>query len=781
VTSIFPVFIGVVGKRAFHTAASTASQQVVRQRLSETFDYIDSVFPDVSKVLLTGAASGSDLIAAEEILGDDGERAGRANWLVVAALPFDEELYKQDFNAEQWKTFKRVVSHPRTRAWVLPRLACGSDDLPSDADLARSPRATETQKDLRRRHYEQVGLWIADTANVLIAVMPQGEVIDKIGGSARIVACRRGARPDWTTRGIIHASQVLAPRPELIRPPQGYIWLIDPSSAVTDLKPPVIILPPFVDERERHAGSSKPGYVYDGDKMADCTDSANRKRHLRLSEIPFHISERRERAKLARIELESETARQPTSWPDSEEPVGVLSDITDALRKSAAQAEKRSRSVFRTITWLFLLTILSFEIYTKFYPHQPEWLMVYAAFFSTIIGLYLFARSRRWQAIAEDRRAVREILRIQLAWWRAGLSNRVDFVHLQGADHDLGRVRDVARSAIVWACLVCRFRSPAECWPLVCSAKERPTRSRSNKFPDDWVGNQAFYFWLRKGQREHQAHIAESLSWMLFITAGCLAFLLFLIQLGGELFAVMIEHWRIYAISPYGKWMLLLAAFALLVLVSALFWTRGFLGGPHSEKNVITQSVALGLASAICLCFAIYLAVLHAVANSSLVIWVVAGAGLAVLAFCSAYALRKLRPDSDATFLGAGAISLGAVIVVALMATLVAAVWSSHAAEIAEKVEYLIIVFVVFLTALAAAFRFLAEKLAIEAEALKYRDAGDWFDRADELLRGFRGSNWDETAKHRAQEIVRELGVLALRESEAWLSARRERPLTPIM
>lgn len=775
--------MGVIGKRQFTDGGPTRGDVVARRRLAATFDYIDRQFPAVLKVLLTGVASGADLIAAEEVLGDDCEGAGRPNWLVVAALPFEEALYGQDFDAEQWKKFKRVVDHPRTRVWVLPRLAYGSDDPSTEADLARSPGAAETQKELRRCHYEQVGLWIADTANILIAVMPQGEVVDKIGGSARIVALRRGGRPDWTTRGIIHASQLLAPRPELIRPPQGYVWLIDPSSDVADLAPPIIILPPFADELERHAGSSKPGYVYDNDKIVDYKDGANQKRQLRLSEIPFQIAERRERTKSARIEQKSEKAHKSTGWPDSEEPVDVLSDITDDLRKSAAQAEKRSRGVFRTITWLFLLAILSFEVYTKFYPHEPRWLMAYAVFFLTIIGLYLFARSRRWQPIAEDRRAVREILRIQLAWWRAGLSNRVDFVHLQGADYDLGRVRDVARSAIVWACLVCKFRSPAECWPLVCSAKERPARVRSNEFPDDWVGNQAFYFWLRKGQREYGARIADSLTWMLFIAAGCLAFLLFMIQLGREHFEIriMVEHWQIAAASPYGKWILLLAAFTSLIIISALFWTRGFLANPHSERNVIAQSVALGAASALCLGFAIYVAVLHAVANASIVIWGVTGAGLAAFAFSSAYALRKLRPDSDAILLGTVAVSLGGIIVLAFMAALVAAVWSSHATDITDKAEYLIIVFIVFLTALAAALRFLAEKLAIEAEALKYRDAGDWFDRADDLLRAIRASKWDETAKRRAQEIVRQLGVLALRENEAWLSARRERPLTPII
>lgn len=775
-TSIFPVFIGVVGKRKFSKREPADNEGIARQRLSATFDYIDASFPDVSKVLLTGAASGSDLMAAEEVLGSNGSRGGRANWLVVAVLPFEEELYEQDFDAEQWKVFKRVVGDPRTRSWVLPRLTTGMD---RGADLARRADATEVQKDLRRRHYEQAGLWIADTANVLIAVMPQNEIVDKIGGSARITACRRGGRPDWTAREIIQASRVLAPRPELMRPPQGYVWLIDPSAAAGGVGPPVIVLPPFEDELERQVASPKPGHLYNDGKIVERQDDADRRRYLRLSEIPLHIAQHHERS-TSRVTDKSANGAQPLiGWPLFTDPVAVLSGMTNALRITASQAENTSRWVFYSITWLFLLAILSFEIYTKFYSHEARLIIVYAILFVLIVGFYLFARSKRLQAIAEDRRAVREVLRVQLAWWRAGLSNRVDFVHLQGADQDLARVRDVARSAIIWACLACKFRSSAECWPLVCGAGERPPRDRSNKAPDDWVGNQAFYFWLRKHQREYQTHIAESLSWLLFISSGCLAFLLFIVQMGGDEFKRTVEHWQTQVVSHYGKLMPLLAALVCLMGISALLWTRGFLGGMHSERNTIVQSVVLGIASALLLSFTIYLAVWHAAANPSTMIWPAAGAGLALSAFYGAFRLRKARPDSDAVLLGAAVTSLIAMILFALTVVLVAAT-QSHV-EPADRAEYMIIVFIVFLTAMAAALRFLTEKLAIEAEALKYRDASDWFDRADALLRAIQASNWDDAARYQAQKIIKELGILALRESEAWLSARRERPLTPVM
>jgi hypothetical protein len=93
--------------------------------------------------------------------------------------------------------------------------------------------------------------------------------------------------------------------------------------------------------------------------------------------------------------------------------------------------------------------------------------------------------------------------------------------------------------------------------------------------------------------------------------------------------------------------------------------------------------------------------------------------------------------------------------------------------------KYMIVVFIVFLPTLAAAMRYLSEKLAIEAEALSYRDAACWFERGTELLLTLEPANRGEKLDPAAQDIIRCLGQLALVENEAWLKSRRQRPLSP--
>src|SRR3954452_13232759 len=91
------------------------------------------------------------------------------------------------------------------------------------------------------------------------------------------------------------------------------------------------------------------------------------------------------------------------------------------------------------------------------------------------------------------------------------------------------------------------------------------------------------------------------------------------------------------------------------------------------------------------------------------------------------------------------------------------------------------IVWLVGLSALAGAWRYLSERLNIEAEAHDYRDAHVRFDRAEHLLAADLDQNGQLRDEQRARAIVLELGRRALAENEAWLKSRRERPLTPVV
>lgn len=109
-TDAFPLFIGITGKRqlAKNPAQAGDAEQKVRERLAAVFDHIEAMLSDNPKVLLTGAAAGADLLAAEEALGSSGGTP-RRNWLVLAVLPFETTLFKQDFKPDEWAKFERVV------------------------------------------------------------------------------------------------------------------------------------------------------------------------------------------------------------------------------------------------------------------------------------------------------------------------------------------------------------------------------------------------------------------------------------------------------------------------------------------------------------------------------------------------------------------------------------------------------------------------------------------------------------------------------------------------
>src|SRR6185295_3050974 len=116
----FPIFVGITGKRKFSDDAEIAKQleDGVRKRLSKTFEYIESRLPIAPKILLTGGAIGADLIAAEELLFPS-SGIHRKHWLVAVILPFEEVLFQQDFNTDEWERYRRVTSDPRTLVWEL--------------------------------------------------------------------------------------------------------------------------------------------------------------------------------------------------------------------------------------------------------------------------------------------------------------------------------------------------------------------------------------------------------------------------------------------------------------------------------------------------------------------------------------------------------------------------------------------------------------------------------------------------------------------------------------
>jgi hypothetical protein len=91
----YPLLIGISGKRIFDEDVQTDRAIAIdlAARFRKLFDALDQEFPETPKVILTGAAFGTDLIAAETAF-----QVGR-NWAVAAILPFDRVLFAEDFDS----------------------------------------------------------------------------------------------------------------------------------------------------------------------------------------------------------------------------------------------------------------------------------------------------------------------------------------------------------------------------------------------------------------------------------------------------------------------------------------------------------------------------------------------------------------------------------------------------------------------------------------------------------------------------------------------------------
>ncbi len=157
---------------------------------------LDAELPGLPKSLLTGLAEGADTIAAELALG-------RADWRAEAVLPLARGVYADDFTGASRDDLDALLIHPRVTVRELATLS--------------GPAA-------RDMHYEQLGLWLASHAALLIAVKPASERPGLLGGTARTLAYRLSGQLDAAAQAIVAASTELPAAAEF---PGAPAWLID--------------------------------------------------------------------------------------------------------------------------------------------------------------------------------------------------------------------------------------------------------------------------------------------------------------------------------------------------------------------------------------------------------------------------------------------------------------------------------------------------------------------------------------------------------------------------
>jgi hypothetical protein len=764
----YPIFIGISGKRIFDedVNADRRIAEALAVRFAKLFSALDEALPETPKVVLTGAAFGADLIAAEAAIQAGG------NWAVAAILPFDRQLFAEDFDSsfdskrgEAWRTryeehanaFERIMhlsnaKVPLVLVRELPSLSVAADGFAPGDRLSK--RSTAYDADYRRNHYEQVGQYIAETSTIMIAVMSsdeQPEASEANGGTARIAACRRAGCPDAAGVAVARRSAVLRSEwPEVKPLPAAYLWLMDPHREDGVGGFPVKVLPPLLDRSVDDIYAGHPGRdmaqedeTYIG-PLRKCMN-ALRDERFRLPGIAssaYLVEARRLRASLKTARgFDRYNAAKTRKAGQANVAVAVdltpIENVPIALNAERAQISSLQRKVNNyakvgvdSLAVLFVVAVLIYEIFAKFFHDSWVGLGIYLFFLASIVGLALGERAMRWEAVAEDYRAVAEMLRVQRAWYSAGLKARVDREHLQGVDQDLAPIRICATTIIAWIFLRHGFQSAAVApdWIHVRGASVQSRDLRDEKRPPpDWIGSQLWYFTTNGENREERAARIDTISWCLFVEAAILGLILWIwLKYPGVMSKFMDSShipWPTTAkLIDYD-----ISIVAWLALAVALLLFRGSNYDFREGRWALLLTGVLGALTAICLAFA----------------FADAGPLIGLLT-------QTTIPDASDPF--------------------------------KHVVTNAVIGALVVLYAIAGALRYRMEKLNIEAEALDYRDALRRFERAERRLA--RGSDPESGApadEKTARRIVLELGSHALAENESWLKSRRERPLTPVV
>ena len=764
--SRLPLLIGASGKRTFDKKDPARDRDLadtVRHRFDTIFDKLDRDYPNTPKILLTGAAFGTDLIAADAALKRRND--GNPGWAVIALLPFERDEFRKDFDegpndpkgsgwAERFAQHKaqlddlmKVADEDRDKGAPLvivrelPKLlAAASEGQPLSRALTVEDLQGKSNAS-RDEHYEQVGQFIAESAMIMIAVTSANESADTekaTGGTNRIVAYRRAGHDDVGAK-VANKSRILRRTiREPIAPPSRFVWLIDPYAVHPTFGSddyPVTPLEPFSTR------TSADHYL-----KATCGSAGVGPEEMLATSLL--LVGRLERFN-AEIAAEGLTADITTIEPErlTERTRGV----TDIISNRQTEKNRKARLSFWGMAALFVLAVFTFEIFAKFFNQEPTALVAYLGILMLILTVWRLARGAHWHRDSEDYRAIAEMLRVQHAWWSAGLHERVDREHLLGASDDLTPVRYTGTAIIAWLLMRSAWATPHPDWGEVrgtartardiklsharrglrisgggLAVRADKLKGREQTDPPDWIGGQLSYFARKARDREDKVLITEAGSWTLFVASGFLGAILCLLLAESAFFHSHVGFHSLKAVSSWpdrlfvpvtGRhlspvWWMVLAGIAVYVRIQLR---------RRNDEDPLAPSFKIALLTALLLSLAL-----------------VGAAPKLITMF-------GLKLDEV------------------------------HAAEAA------MIVWLVGLSAIAGAWRYLTERLNIEAEALDYRDAFVRFERAEHLLAADVDESGQPRDEERARAIVFELGRLALTENEAWLKSRRERPLTPVV
>jgi hypothetical protein len=829
-----PILVGLVGKRVFDAADAANNARLFaafETRFRALVAFLDAQFPGTPKVLMCGGAAGTDLCAAGIVLEPDGTGDAHPLWSVAVVLPMPRALFEQDFAGPPHRhdadALVRLLSDHRrvTVKELRPLLAAPFDDRllePPDlprVSLDRLQRGTAAfDADERRAHYEQLALWMARQSTVFVAAYLPEAGVPKPGGTARAVAFRRAAMPDEYARQVMaRSSEVLRPSP-FEDPDGGYVLWINPaeqSPPHATVRQQVRVLRPvqrLLDVRQPGASpAAARDRLYAVPTLADLQaapegqPSRNEAAAWKGAMALAGAFDRFNRAGDARARREpllapaAITSEHPVSYLARMRPSGGAIGLEQAASAGALRLAQRGCAV------LFLLSITAYEAHTEFLEENCVPLLFYVGLLAAIWGWAELVRHNKVQARAEDYRGVQEMLRVQIAWWGAGIDRMVDRVHLRTIDTDLRLVREAAAMISTWALLRC---APAATLGIVDINAALGTPKFRGRLPyADWIDEQAKYF-DKKSNLQRQITRLGELTFKVTLLAALLSIGAMAVALGvlshGWLAASLQDAMReLPDVAPPCAAVLLPASLGWLLWVitgreGATGERRFGVRGLVAYTMVICSRIETTAALCLVLIPPVWIAVRTALlpAGGTLNPWLdtavklgniapaylLAGVALAAILFTHGFRVGLDKEPANRLACAVRDLNWWQLLLSALLiaATLTALATCFAAAgtapgdltALAEQVRRAMLSGSILLLSAAGMNRWYSERRNHLAQAARYDDLLRAFRRAEDLLR-----QRPAAPEPDLRDCLGELGEMALDENEAWLKAHRERPL----
>ena len=376
-----PLVIGVTG----HRDLVLQDLPRIRESLGTLFACLRRQYPHTPLRVLSPLAEGADRLVAKVALEHGAE--------LVVPLPMTETEYRKDFPATlpEFDTLKARASI----VYTLPRPAeAGS----GDADLS-GPR--------RDACYENVGLHVVKHSQLIVALWDGTPAADR-GGTAHIVEYALSG--SWDRASSLCVSQDSTNNKA--------VWHLRIPRLNSQSSPDTEVIPQYYSAVWRFGDA-----------------------HTR--ELPFTAADRGwpkfqfgwlHSIQVFNKEAVSLSPGHIEKGLDALLPAGIDSkriDPSDRMVRTFVAADlisqKYQKTTYKLWKWIFVMAgtmILSFESYTRLWPHGPLLLVYPAAFIAMTIAYSILSR-RRLDDRFIDARVLAEALRVAIYWRLSGIPESI--------------------------------------------------------------------------------------------------------------------------------------------------------------------------------------------------------------------------------------------------------------------------------------------------------------------------------------------------------------------